>query len=347
MIRFLFAALLLLLPLTAQATIITASVSPTTKNVSAGVAASFPVTWSVSHSVVAQQLVQSRSITIRLGSGGGPILGTISRSLRKSFTTPTNSSNTQEILTIPREYILRAQKEGQPLHVERILTDDNFLQTEDASLLVSVVSSASADLSISALDLSFDDGALVRVVEPGDSVTALAQLSTSGNGRISAAWQVRPEGNGTFRTLRVVNTQTLAGQTLELRSPPLPTTQMGENLEVRLHLLDPTAGFDEPTIRLALLSADGLAPIVRALPGEVNVLTPAANSRIDGNTEIKWESKDSAKAYRIEVLPAGGGRTPVAQQMAQAGSTGALLSALSLSKLKADGRYTVRVIAQE
>jgi hypothetical protein len=345
MIRLFLAILLTLMPLAAEAVITSSAVSPTSKNVAPNVAASFPVIWTNNHTPPAAYTVTSTSITIRLSNLGGPVLGVIQRQLRQSFPAGTSVSQLRENLTIPREYIVRAQKEGEPLHITRIFTDG--VQTEDASLLVNVISSAAADFSISALDLSFDDGALVRVAEPGDNITALARLSTIGNGRISAAWQVRPQGSGAFRTLRVVNAQALAGQPLELRSPPLPTERLGENMEVRLHLLDPSVGYAEPTIRLALLSESGLAPLVRVVPGEVKVLTPAANSRLDGSTEIKWERKDSAKAYRIEVLPAGGGRTPIAQQMAQAGSTGALLSALSLSKLKADSRYTVRVIAQE
>lgn len=343
MLRILFLLLtVLLLPLPAHAVIITANSSPSTKNVGADAPASFPVIWSTVSAPAASYTVRSEEARVRLGNAGGPVIAVLPRRIAVNI----NGTNAtlRENVTLSRDLIRRGQDAG-GLYYERIFTDG--IQTEDAGVQISIISAATADFGISSIDLNFDDGSVVQVVEPGTSVTALARLGFTGNGRVQAAWQVRPVDGGAFRTLRVVQAQSLGGQALTLRSPQLPTSRDGEQLEVRLHLLKPEAGFVEPVITLGI-TGGGLTPLpLQRVAGEVKVLSPAVFSPLNGGTQISWEASERARAYRIEVLPAGGGRTPLAIQMARKDSTSATLSALSLSKLAPEGRYIIRVIAVE
>jgi hypothetical protein len=331
----------------ANATISSVSVNPSSRNIGANTPAIIPASWTANRAGgVGSVTVSSPSVVIRLGSVNGPILLTTSKSLSKTQTIVNNNTPYifSEAITVPRNVVYTATKAGQPLVIVRIFTDQSDAGVNTGVMQANISGGNSADFGISQVTLTFDDGSSSCVSKAGKKRTALARINASGTGIIRGAWQVRSGGGlGSFRTLRTVQVSA-SGNTI-IQSPSLPTAAPGERMEVRLAIESPELNFPIPSISCGISGENSVMVNSDKEQQTVKVISPAPNSPINSETEIKWEAVKGAKAYRIEILADENG-TPVAAQLAKPENASAKISPLTLEKLDVNGRYIVRVVAE-
>lgn len=158
-------------------------------------------------------------------------------------------------------------------------------------------------LSITRIQLRFDEGSPLRIVPLDSEVHAWADLVYAGSGELVARWEVAgPESSGgapQFTVLDRVRRQIGGGGRTSLESPKLPTDRTGLFL-VRLKI-EPTSDqhldFEEPTLRY-YVSQDGGA---RAAPAIITVFEPSHLGELHADTLFRWAPLDGARAYRVEL----------------------------------------------
>lgn len=329
----------------AMAALVAGTASPTSVTVPANAPATKPITWTLNRGGAPGVVtLSSPQVDVLLN---GTSIHTISKTLTKTINT--NLNNTifvfSEALTVPRAAIARALNSGGTLTVRRTFFEEGTAFTRDVDVAVNIGSAGSADFSVTRIDLVFNDGTSSCQAKAGRPLKAIAKIEASGSGLLRGQWQVRKGGNlGSFRTLKTVQAAITAGNNTAIESPELPIDD-SDRFDVRLVVTAPDIGFTEPLI-YCLVS--GKASILRERDDsgkEAEVISPPPHSTLTDKTTVSWKPVDGAKAYRIDIVVDKNGE-PVASQMAKKDSKQSSLSLLTLEKLRADERYTVRVIAE-
>lgn len=108
------------------------------------------------------------------------------------------------------------------------------------------------DAAIARLALYFEGGEAFRRVPRGAPLTAIAEVTTSGQGPIRGTWEVADPasalGRPVFRPLRVVAKPASLDGTTRFVLPDLPTDQPGPHV-LRLRLASPRLVGEEPVLR--------------------------------------------------------------------------------------------------
>lgn len=329
----------------AMAIFASGTASPSSVTVAANAPATKPVTWTLNRAGGAGNVTVSSQQADLLLNGNS--IYTINKTLTKTINT--NLNNTifvfSEVLTIPRSVIARVLNSGGTLVVRRTFLEESTAFTRDVDVAVNLGSASSADFNVTRIDLAFSDGTNSCQVKSGRPLKAIAKIEASGSGLLRGEWQIRKGGNlGAFRTLRTVQTAITSGNNTTIESPELPLDD-SDRFDVRLVVTSPNIDFTEPMI-YCLVS--GKASVLRErgdFGKEAEVISPAPHSPLTDKTIVRWKPVDGAKSYRIEIVIDEKGE-PVASQMAKKDSKQSTLSPLTLEKLRADERYSVRVIAQ-
>jgi len=197
MLRHLIGALCLLLvtlgvllaaPAAQAQEVITVTAVPDTFRVSAVAPTNIVVTWRVVRiSTGAATLSSPRAVL----TVDGATVATLGNTLSRAVTAGTVTSTFTESLLIPSQAVYRAVRSGVPLILSRTFDDGAGGAPPDTGTATLIPSGpGSESLSVSRLDLKFDDQTRVKVTPKGSRLRAIAELNTTGQGVIQGAWEV-------------------------------------------------------------------------------------------------------------------------------------------------------------
>ena len=219
------AVLALAAALPMRAAVTTVSSTPAARSVPLARASSVSLVWNVTRSTVGGTggtTVSSLSGTFRAGSVTGVVLGTVTRSLSQSRPlTPLTVFSFRESLLVPAEVVFRAHELG----AERLFyvrTFDDGTGAATGAIELTVTGGAAGSYGVERLALTFEDGSVIDVVEPGTSLRAVARITFSGSGLLRAVWEVADPaslpGEPVFRPLVTVRRYVTARSSPVLRA---------------------------------------------------------------------------------------------------------------------------------
>lgn len=277
-------------------------VNPPFANAAVGQASTVSLTWRVSGAGTAGALVSSPQGEFRGGGPGGQLLGVRDVPLQGE-TRPAGggvAAVLPETVDIPARVLMRAEQLG----VRQIVYLRNFgtggAQPGTGSAILNLAGPLGGPFSVTGVTLRFQDGGRQAVFGVGEDVTAFADVTHTGTGRLEAQWEIAEpsstRGAPVFRALNLVRRQlTGSGASTRIRSPALPSTADGTYL-VRLRITGPDAGFEMPALRYFVNPALDVAPE----PLAIVTNTPASGATHEAGTRFSWEPIPSASAYRVE-----------------------------------------------
>lgn len=196
-------------------------------------------------------------------------------------------------------------------------------------------------ISIRDISINFDDDTQFRSVAQNASITARAVVSTAGEGRIDASWEVAGPDGGQFRPIARVR-QVLAGSRRTVfESPPLPTDRAG-NYIVRFATqqnFSGTAEIDE--IRYVVTPGGAAVPL--------SLISPRAGESASAGKPFRWSQVGGAASYRLEFLEGGAGGIENGTRIAAVDlrATEARLKPFTLARLRDRTPVFWRVLAYD
>ena len=360
---FLLGSMLAAPPVLAAITSIT--VSPGSVNAPLGGSISVAVTWSVTTNT--GTFVSSPDGTF--STSGGVVLGTVSNPLFKSVSVLPGFGATvsfTEVVLIPTDVIYRAYKMGLGSFLYSRSFTDSTGAPSTQSVTINITSSAVTGFSLTGMSLSFDNGAVVRLLNRKEKLSAQADINFTGNGLLQGVWEVADPastaGQPVFRPLTSVRQYLVGSDKQTLRSPILPTDLSGLYL-VRLRRTDPVPGFDQPVLRY-FVSSGKPGEVLPIMP--IGLVTPPHQTLLAPDTVFAWEAVRGARAYQVELYaraltsadklpslgddtgtapPALPGTPPVAGMLVAGTQTQTALSVTARSHLQPGRIYLWRVLA--
>jgi hypothetical protein len=257
-----------------------------------------------------------------------------------------------ESLNIPQSIVRQAQKQGynQIVYVRQF--DDLIDNTRGSNAVYFQITSGSAAgaLSISRIQMAFDDERTSAILAPKEIMRANAIISYTGTGLLEYQWQIATppstKGQPVFRPLNSRKQYLLSADQIKLTSPELPSLISGEYL-VRLKLDKPNPDFSMPTLRYAVNGSRTLHTINVT---NIYLSTPTDNSQLSAKTRFKWQPVANASAYRLELYarPVRNSKQPsslITGVVIPAEQTNTLIGDSSRSYLSSGNTYYWRVVA--
>jgi hypothetical protein len=304
--------------------------------------------WTVNFSAVAgpaTSTISSNQVVFRTLSG--TVIGTQSRRL-SGVAVGTGSLSLAESLNISSAIAYRAYQLGSAgVVVERAFTDSgNPTVPVTGTVVLPITTAPSSGLSVSRVDLQFNNASRVTQVGQGEELRARATLRLSGNGWLDARWEIADgsgrEGEALFRPLRAVRQYVGGTLPVELESPPLPTAGTGRTL-VRLLIREPQGSAQSEPLLYQVLGP--------SLLPKLELLEPVTDALLSTQTRFEWSEVPGAEAYLIELLPdpstpgAGAPAERDAAALVRAPGTSLGMSGLMRDKLLPGNTYQWRVLA--
>lgn len=262
------------------------------------------VTWRVVRTATIPATVTSPRAVLTVGGATVATLGTpLSRAVGIG---PVTTSTFTESLLIPHQAVYRAVKSGVPLILSRTFDDGPGGELPDTGTATLIPTGPGSEpFSVSRLDLKFDDQTRVKVTPKGSRLRAIAELNTTGQGVIQAAWEVAlsptTRGAAVFQPLAQVRQPVAGRRRVVITSPPLPTRFEGTSI-VRLRITDPAPAFDEPEIQFFVTPESPLPEDVQ--PRLMLITSPAAGTPLTLTTRFAWRAVPGAHLYKVEVFDA-------------------------------------------
>lgn len=212
-----------------------------------------------------------------------------------------------ETLRIPRSVLAAAERAGSNrIRYVRTFTDESGGGRDlTSSLTLQVTPSSGGALSISQIDLRFQNGGISMVTGTNQIANATAIISYSGSGLLDLAWEVATpastSGTPVFTTLKTVRQFLGAGRSSVIESPRLPTLLTGSYM-LRLRINSPKGSFENLVLRYSVIRSG--TPAKAAKP--INLISPLPNAVIDQSTQFIWKPITNAISYQLEIyeLPA-------------------------------------------
>ncbi len=207
-----------------------------------------------------------------------------------------------ETVAVPAEVSVRAIRAGASNIVYARTFSDGSTTTGTLQANIIVGGSNLATFGVSRVALTFNDGAVVRVVPAKSSLGAVADVTYAGSGVLRGFWEVADpastSGTPFFRLLQAV-TQGVGGSgRATLTSPALPTELTGLHM-VRLRLTDPAPAFDPPVLYYYVGEAKPGTPLSFT---PMAVLNPPDHAYLDRQTQFAWQPVKDARVYKIEIF---------------------------------------------
>ncbi len=286
----------------ARAAILSITQLPTAANAPLGGSVSVAITWSVTTNL--GPFVNSPNGTFRTASG--VVLGTVSNPLNKAAIPPgvgiAVTVSVTDVVLIPADVIYRAYKLGFASFLyARDFADSSGFSGTPQSVTINITSSAATGFSLSGMSLSFDNGAVVRLLGQKEKLYAQADVNFTGTGLLQGVWEVADPastaGEPIYRPLLSVRQYLVGSDKQILRSPNLPTDSSGLYL-VRLRITDPVPGFDQPVLRY-FVSSGKPGEVLPIMP--IGLVTPPHLTLLAPDTVFAWEATRGARAYQIEL----------------------------------------------
>ncbi|HEC11858.1 MAG TPA: hypothetical protein ENI80_01155 [Acidiferrobacteraceae bacterium] len=271
--------------------------NPAQLQVATGRSANITVRWT-------GQLAGTIGGAITVSSSGGSFttssgmrLGSFSRNLSRPVTGSSVSFN--ETIQVPRDVIYRAQKLG---NARFLLTRDftDGFTTATGTVALNITGGSGGVFTINRIDLMFPDRQRLRVVDRGERVKVIADITYGGSGLLSANWEIATTATSggalIFQSLRLVRKYLSGFGRVELESPQLPVPTAGQYV-VRLRINSPALQGDIPYIRYFVTERH---PRTQK---KVRILAPAENVLLAAGVRFAWAPVPGAAYIQIEVYP--------------------------------------------
>lgn len=252
--------------------------------------------------------------------------------------------STPEIFRLAPATVAAAQRLGVgTLVLSRTFSAGGPPYVATAKVNIGLGGSASGPLTLSRVALHFDDRTLVRVLRPGESAVAIAEITFSGNGVFSGLWEVASppstQGQPVFVPLGSASTNLTAGGIAEVTSPALPATLAG-TYYVRFRVRSPVVSFQSLVLRYGVEQGPQVPSIA--------VTSPEAHATLAPDTRFAWQPAAGAISYRLEIYPADASadtQPPLSGEWLPAERRDSVLSNLAQTHLTSGRSYRWRVVA--
>lgn len=298
----------LLIVQNAQATITQTKQSASPSTVQLTATGSSLVRWTVTANIA---VPTTASVSSSVGEFRGEdlsLLGTVNTTVQQTIVTTVPNQfinfNLAENLIIPQSIVRRAQLQGfSRIYYIRTFTDQPDLTSVQASVVFSIRSSDSMQgLSISRVEMRFDDQKVSAFVQQNETLHAQALINYNGSGMLEYSWEVAspPSTSGQYIwiPLSIQKQYLAAGGQIMLSSPPLRTNTIGQYL-VRLNLKSPAAVFRLPVLKYSVQNDTN--GVHHSLIQTMQVAAPADDAVLLPETLFRWEPVTGAVAYQVEI----------------------------------------------
>ena len=299
----------------AQAQTIDVTAVPDRFRVSAVAPTNIVVTWRVVRIVSAVGTLSSPGAVL---SVGGVSVASLGNPLSRAVGIGATTSTFTESLLIPQQAVYRAVKTGAPLILSRTFDDGAGGAPPDTETATLIPSGPGSELlSVSRLDLKFDDQTRIKVVPKGTRLRAIAELNTTGQGVIQGVWEIAlsptTRGAPVFQTLSVMRQPVSSRRRVVVFSPPLPTNFEGTNI-LRLRITDPAPAFENPEIQYYITPESPRPEDVQ--PSLMLVTSPSPGTPLTLTTRFAWQAVPGAHLYKLELYgaPSGPGEVLAEEQ---------------------------------
>ena len=203
----------------------------------------------------------------------------------------------RESFTVPAAALARALQNGTTRLFYRRVFSDGSGATATILLPVNITGAGAAGFAVNYIGLRFDDDNVRRLVEPGATLRARAEVRFSGNGQLQGIWEIADpsstHGTPIFWPLRQVRQALFGGRAERIESPPLPTGRSGLYL-LRLRVTEPAT--EEIPVLHYYVSRDA-EPALQP----VRLLAPPPGTRATAKTLFRWRPLVGTHAYRVEI----------------------------------------------
>jgi hypothetical protein len=260
-----------------------------------------------------------------------------------------------EMLTIPAPQLAQWHARGVRLLGYRRTFASRAPPTQSAQVLVSLTGTGieaarqarSGELALQRLDLEFESGRRIEIVERGAHLVARLTILYAGSGTLRGRWEIAdPAGaeSPQFRVLTIVRAALGGQQQYTLESPPLPTFISGRYV-LRFCAEPQAAGADcasaETTVQTLYAVTPGEeVPLLRGLAPN--------NLPVDGSTHFQWAAVDGVTTYQLQIFRAADPEPVfVGGMLLDETVTRTALSATTRAKLEPGRRYLWRVTAHD
>jgi hypothetical protein len=217
--------------------------------------------------------------------------------------------------------------------------------------------STDGEVAVQRMDLVFEAGVRIAVVERGKPLEARVSIATSGSGTLRGRWELADPGSSTdgfFRVLGLVRVPVSGGRAATVSSPALPTHTTGRHV-LRFCVEEAAA---EPCAN----SGAVVQTFYEVVPGSPHVAmrgTTPNNQAIGAGGVFRWPAVDGAVTYQLQIFRTGArppGEEPADSPDDPVFVTGALvpgavsetaLSPLLRARLQPGQAYLWRVTAHD
>lgn len=229
------------------------------------------------------------------------------------------------------------------------------------------------DFTLKSVDLKFVDGSKTMVVTLGDEIMAIAEITFSGSGLLSGAWEIAEPtttpGAVKYRNLLLINKNIAENRQDILRTPALPVKITGSYL-LRLKINRPPTDTAKLVLKYFVGDEHPDEELAggKAVPETIATEGPAKSGPAKSDTKFTWDAVPGSVAYQVEIYDKKGGeggvitdagtsnfcmirvpselnRPPTMGVMVPAFQTEATLNQLAGRVLMKDTSYLWRVVA--
>lgn len=259
-----------------------------------------------------------------------------------------------ETLTIPAAQLAQWYARGVRLLGYRRTFTSRAPPAQSAQVLIRLAGSgleaarqpSTGELALQQLDLEFESGRRIEIVDRGARLVARLTMLYAGSGTLRGRWEVADSagsGDPLFRVLQIVRAPLGGSQQHTLDSPPLPTDISGRYL-LRF-CVEPAAraGTDcassVTTVQtLYAVTPDETVPLLRGLAPD--------NLAADASTVFEWGAVAGVTTYQFQVFRAADPEPLfVGGMLLDESVTRTTLSAATRARLEPGRRYLWRVTA--
>jgi hypothetical protein len=278
----------------------------------------------------------------------GNNIATFNNSLSTTSTLPPGQSTTlqfQETLTL--SVALTRRIADSPVGSVRIIrTFDDTQVANSGQLRLAAGQSNTIPLTVRRIDLSFDSKARTDVIQQGESLRAIVDLSYRSSGVLRGEWRlIDPSaslGQTGGRILQVVQKNLVSsgeGRT-RIISPPLPSQQTGLYI-LAFAIQQGDTGVETPILRYFVLdkTRDNASQV-----DSITTLSPAGRATLSKSTVFSWQPVNNAHAYQVAVFNKGD-TTPISGKLITAQQSQLTLSTFSQEWLLPGYEYSWQVRA--
>jgi hypothetical protein len=216
---------------------------------------------------------------------------------------------------------------------------------------------AGGEIAVQRMDLVFDEGERIAIVERGKALDAHVNIALSGSGTLRGRWELADPGSsadGFFRVLELVRVPASGGRATSVPSPALPTHTIGRHV-LRFCIEEDAA---EPCAN----SSTVVQSFYEVVPGSPQAAMRGAtpnNQTIGAGGVFRWPAVDGAVTYQLQIFrplvqppgdvpdDSGGDPVFVTGALLPGGVSQTTLSPLLRTRLETGQAYLWRVTAHD